>query len=247
MADLFDPYELRARLAPTLIVALPLLIAFSFCVPHAEQSLPELIGSGVVGLALLYGLTFAIRFLGRGIEPQLWQSWGGAPSTRVLRWGDSTLSRELKIQIHGAVLKAYGIRFLSEAEERTAPHGADKLIDDVFRRVREELRLHDKNGLWLVHNAEYGFARNLLGCRKLFLLLCGIALVGCGLLAKIQRRPFINLGTVLNSLMIVLWFPFGWWFVPRLARETAIRYAERAWLAFLALVSTPGRTASPEK
>ncbi len=247
MPNLFDPYELRALLAPTIVIALPLLLTFSFCAPHSERSLPELIGSGVVGLGLLYALTFVVRFLGEKIEPELWQSWSGAPSTRILRWRDSTLSRESKLEIHQGVLKAYGIQLLSESEERTAPLNADKQIGHAFQRVREELRLRDKNGLWLVHNAEYGFARNLMGCRKLFLLLCGIAIVSCVFLARFQGRPVINLGTALNSIIIVIWFPFGWWFVPRLARETAIRYAERAWLTFVALASAAGGRAGPEK
>src|SRR5262249_27590972 len=64
----------------------------------------------------------------------------------------------------------------SDTETRY-PGQADKTIHDAFRLVRQYLRQHDHDGLWSKQNIEYGFCRNLLGCRTLWLgmALCGAA------------------------------------------------------------------------
>jgi hypothetical protein len=235
MANLFDAYELRARVAPSIIVALPLLTALFSCFPQGERSWSIFVSQGVVSLALLYGFTFVVRVKGRAIEAELWQSWDGPPSTRILRWRDNTLSKETKRQIHQAVSNVWGVQLLSESREKTEPERADRLIEDTFSQAREFLRLRDKEGLWLKQNAEYGFARNLLANRDLYMLFCLVGILACILCAQHAQRPIVNVGTGMNLLFLLVGALVGWRFLPSVTKETADRYAERAWLTFLSL------------
>jgi hypothetical protein len=58
---------------------------------------------------------------------------------------------------------------LTEKEENADPKRADELITQAFNRIRTEIRNKDPNGLWFIENVNYGFYRNLLGSRKLWL------------------------------------------------------------------------------
>lgn len=241
MDIVFDTYEMRARVAPSVIVAFPILVTLWFWFPATGSSWQILTGSGILSVALLYGFTFVVRWLGRAGEKSLWQSWGGAPSTRVLRWRDSTLNKDVKTRISEATFTSLGIHLLSETEEQASPHTADQRIESCFLRIKEVLRLRDKDGLWLKHNAEYGFARNLLGCRSLFLILGVIGALICGTFGESTGRGVFNSGTVINSVSCIVWIPFAWVLMPKIARDSAGRYAEQAWLTFLALASEPSK------
>jgi hypothetical protein len=240
MFTLFDTHELRARVVPSVIVLLPLLSTLFFCFPQGEKSWPAFVSQGVVSLACLYALTFVIRAKGRAIETKLWHSWGGVPSTRILRWRDNTLSKETKKQIQELVLSMWGVQLLPESAEKTDPVRADRLIVDTFSQIKEFLRLQDKEGLWLKQNAEYGFARNLLANRDLYVLFCAFGILACILCAQHARRPIVNVGTGMNLLFLMVGALVGWRFLPSVTKETADRYAERAWLTFLLLAGRPG-------
>jgi|SRR5579859_428441 len=241
MDILFDTYEIRARVAPSVIVAFPILVTLWFCLPGTGSSWQILTGSGILSVALLYGFTFIVRWLGRAGEKSLWQSWGGAPSTRVLRWRDSTLNKDVKTRMRKATFTSFGVQLLSETEELASPHTADQQIENCFLRIKEVLRLRDKDGLWLKHNAEYGFARNLLGCRWLFLILGAIGVLVCGTIGEWTGRGVFNSGTVINSVSCIVWIPFAWGLLPKIAKDAAESYADRAWLTFLALASEPSK------
>lgn len=235
MFKLFDGYEIRARFAPALIVVLPVLTTLSFCLPQNFLTGSMLLGSSVLAVALLYGASLIVRWMGHSIESVLWTSWGGAPSTRFLRWRDVIIAKDLKRRLREAVQQNFDVRLLSEEEEKIQPHSADTQIDTAFRQVRELLRLRDKEGLWQRHNAEYGFARNLLGSRLLVILLCLLGIVACVVVAESRGQSVVNIGSILNLIYCTAWVPFAWRVLPKMAKDSAERYAERAWLTFLAL------------
>lgn len=241
MDIVFDTYEMRARVAPSVIVAFPILVTLWFWFSATGSSWQILTGSGILSVAVLYGFTFIVRWLGRAGEKSLWRSWGGAPSTRVLRWQDTTLNRDVKTRIREVSFNTFGIQLLSETEELASPHTADQRIETCFSQIKEILRLRDKDGLWLKHNAEYGFGRNLLGCRSLFLILGVIGALICGTIGKSTGRGVFNFGTVINSVSCIVWATFAWGLLPKIVRDAAERYAERAWLTFLALASEPSK------
>ena len=81
-------YTLRARTYPALLVVLPVGVVLFAWVPDGsflEGGVISLLATGV-GTALLaqWG-----RDAGKRREPQLWKSWGGPPTTRLLRFRDA--------------------------------------------------------------------------------------------------------------------------------------------------------------
>lgn len=95
-----DAYEVRARAAPTLIVSLPAIAALLLFVYSISRSLAQLVGSGIVLLVVIYALSFLVRHLGKRIQPGLYESWGGLPSMRFMRWRDDHFDDETKTELH---------------------------------------------------------------------------------------------------------------------------------------------------
>jgi hypothetical protein len=141
-----DPYELKARIAPGLILMLPFLAAATYAAPVLSSWSLFAAGS-VCTLALLYGLSLVVRVRSKAIEPHLWDAWGGPPSTRFMRYRDSTFGPDLKLSIQGALAREFSARLLNPSDEAKHPGRADMAIFDAFRHVRQYLRQHDPGGL----------------------------------------------------------------------------------------------------
>ena len=177
-----DYYEIRARFIPTLIVGMPVIFTLNFILIGRNVETIPLVGSNIVFLIIfIYPFSFVVRHCGRKIENKLWFSWDGPPSTRFLRWRDCFFGGEYKTQLHDAIRKDLHLNLSTDQEEKADPELADSKIDQAFVQVRSMLRLHDPHGLSYKHNAEYGFNRNLIGSRIIWILIsiAGISVCVC--------------------------------------------------------------------
>jgi hypothetical protein len=249
MADLpvpflfFDKYELRARLAPAVLLVLPVVFPVRLLLPAGVLGWFEAL---LVTLPVLYGLTFIVRALGRRAEPRLWQSWGGPPSTRLCRWRDDRMGRQKKTLLHAAVAHHLHTDLYSAQKERARPEEADHVIADAFGRVRELLRKKDPTGLWSAHNAEYGFARNFLASATLAALLSLISAVVCGVAWLLNKEPVALTALPVDTVMALGFLVCRLWAMPAAVKFCADRYAESAWEAFLVLADSGApATAAP--
>jgi len=224
-----DPYEVRARFAPTLIVMSPWLLLIVALLGDVQLSASTGSVAALVFLALLYGFSFAVRSLGRRIEDRLWESWGGPPSALVLTDGDTTFTPETKAAIRTALSSSLGI------QEATDPHWASNppRIQEAFRLVRQHLRLGDPHGLWSTHNAEYGFLRNLLGSWWLWLLNSVLTAALALLLWYLGRGKMFLFASGFSMALGAVAIGLRSRVLPAATRTAAFRYAESAWTSFL--------------
>src|SRR6266516_4336553 len=85
LKDVSDPYNRRARVFPGFIVTLPISVLVVVLVttkPAWWSGLVLLLGASGAS----YFGTQLVRSAGRGREQALWASWGGAPTTQLLRF-----------------------------------------------------------------------------------------------------------------------------------------------------------------
>lgn len=226
----FDAYEVRARLAPALVVASPWMLVVAALLQASASTLLSTSAAAVVFIALIYAFSFAVSHLGRRIEDGLWNSWGGPPSATVLSKADATFSAETKSRIRSSLVATLGIR------GTTLPGWAAETdrVQETFRLVRQLIRQRDPKGLWSTHNAEYGFLRNLLGSWWLLLLNSLLAAGVCGVLWHMRGGETIFILGAL-SLGLALTAILGRIFIlPSAIRSASVRYAESAWTSFLA-------------
>jgi hypothetical protein len=224
-----DPYDLRARVVPALIVALPVSLAVVAWFPD------RFIGWGIlVGLLTGSGayvlLAQLARDNGKRKEPQLFDSWNGKPTTRQLRHRDTTFDWVTLARYHTFLSGKVGVSAPTKQEEEQDPKSADDVFESYVHYLREATREKSKYPLVFSENVNYGFRRNLWGMKPAGILLALLG-VSAGLsrlfLSLLTSEPVPMSAAVATVLCILL---FVWWCLrvtPTWVRLAAEAYAER--------------------
>lgn len=232
-----DPYERKARVTPSLLVVLPILIplVFHFGVKNATlTAVLSLIG----GCGVIYAGASISRGRGKKIEEKLVRQWGGMPSTIVLRHRDTFFDSVTKRRYHADCVSKLGIKMPTTEEEIADPAVADDIYLGVGRRLRELTR-EDKK-LLLKENIAYGFHRNMLAMKDMGVLFSISGLIyGLVLAQFVTLNPAgLNPSVLLNPglpaaitllfsiLMLVAWLAY---FTADQVRRMGFVYAERLY------------------
>ena len=232
---IFDRYEFRARLAPAVGVASPLVLPPLAFGVQVEGGWMWTTVAATVLLVVIYIFSFVVRHLGKRIEQELWDDWGGPPSTTIIGPHDHTFHDTTKGRIYSAVLRETGIDIDPSHSDVSA---WKQSTWEAFRFVRQFLRERDKCGLWFTHDAEYGGLRNLLGGLPLAAGMASTAVIACGAALYLNPTTLTGLLTILAAAVVVLSFVLKKHWLPGIVRVTAFRYAESAWTAFLSTSSS---------
>ena len=225
-----DKYTVQARLLSALLVALPIGLATVAWFPDGVM------GWGVVwGLVTWSGGTLLLAQFGRDAgkqkEPKLFESWGGKPTTRMLRHHDTTNAIMLERRHKKLKSLMRGVKLPTPEEEAADPRAADEVYEACGAFLREKTRDSKKFRLVFEENCNYGFRRNIWGMKPI-----GLAMTALGL-AAIVAVPFLEpaarseerLGLGAVTAGIDLFLVLGWLFVikPGWVRLAAEAYAER--------------------
>lgn len=178
IAQMFDSYGRQARLFPGLLTIFPSLLAVLAWFPWFLLSN---VAATLLTLAMSCGLLYALgsyaRTKGKRIEPKLLKSWGGWPTTLLLRH-NSELDHHTRMRYHSYLASVVpgNLRFPTVQEEDANPAAADAVYDSAVRWLKEKARGKE---FTMVHreNAQYGFRRNLRGLKPFGLTLCVLTLV----------------------------------------------------------------------
>lgn len=176
-----DPYDRKARLYPALLVMLVPVVALTLVAPVFSSQLAGLASLAVAlgGLMLLSSLG---REWGKRKEPQLFQDWGGTPTTLMLLRTTTGLDH-VTLDRYQRVLegKIAGLTFLDSADEESQRPKAAATCESAVKWLREATRDSKKFALIFAENTNYGFRRNLLGVRPLAIVMCVLTLMATAL------------------------------------------------------------------
>lgn len=225
-----DEYDRRARVYPALLAVLPLsLMGLIFGLTDAEW------WKGVAGVATASGFwVFAAqigRHPGKKLEPSLWQTWGGAPTTSMLRHREAQNPVRLK-RLHERVMTATGLPLPTAEEEKANPHAGDAVYEAAVAELIEQTR---GDPLLLKENINYGFRRNMLGLRPWAIAVCALAVGVTALVAFAGQPSFLavehSLGVTLMGIDVLT--AAAWWklVTPDWVRQPALAYAARLFEA----------------
>ncbi|MEO8274487.1 MAG: hypothetical protein ABI620_10510, partial [Chloroflexota bacterium] len=73
------------------------------------------------------------REMGRRLEPNLFEAWGGKPSTQLLRHRNSTIDSVTKKRYHTFLATKINTAFPDEAQEKANPIAADEVYQSAIR------------------------------------------------------------------------------------------------------------------
>jgi hypothetical protein len=218
----FDGYTLRARLYPAFLTIFPLSCTVSILwgKPSFEVLVPLAVSIGVI-----FFIGNFVRSRGQSLEERLVVRWDGLPTTRMLRYRETSnvgLLQRRRSQLE----RRFDISLPTRSQERRNPAGADdvyvmatRLLISYARERRSEYPLlHDEN-------INYGFRRNLLAMKPVgvFLVLVSLAVQIFYWFTKgFDTRLLIAVGAVTGTLV-------AWLLVVRSSwvEQAGKTYAER--------------------
>ncbi len=153
--DLADPYSRRARLYPGLIVTLPISILTIVLVttkPAWWSAVVVLFGTS----GLSYFGSQLVRSAGRRRQAALWASWGGAPTTQILRFRGA--SNRVAVQRRHTQLRRIfpDLVIPDEASESADPDSADQHYETVVQALIERTRDPQRFDRVFDENCQYG-------------------------------------------------------------------------------------------
>lgn len=170
-----DNYALKARTFPVLIVILPALVLTGYYVTGFEWYVR--IPASVLAFSFVaYLLAQVGRDRGKKKEPNLYNLWGGKPTTQLLRHCNTHLDSNTKARYK----KRFGedltdLHFPSPESEADDLAAADAVYESCTKHAIAVTRDAEKYPLLLKENTSYGFRRNLWAMKPWALVI----IVGC--------------------------------------------------------------------
>lgn len=242
LTELFDTYSLLARLQPALLVLFPLFVTVAAWVPALYD-----LSVGLVGLATACGITAFLAHLSRGVgrkvETQLFDLWGGKPTTLWLSHRNQYLDEQTKSRYH-KFLENHVPDWIAPSPEQESRDFeiAEVAYESAVRWLRELTRNQEKYSLVFKENVSYGFRRNLYGLKPLglsLITLCVAGNVGALFYDACVANSTTELATGIGSLMLSLFAVTGWITIVKKSwvKDAADGYA-RALLATCDLIES---------
>jgi hypothetical protein len=231
LSQIFDAYNIRARLAPMVLVLLPAALACISWFPPKAKWQASIAGAGG---SVVLGVLFAEmgRDLGKRKEQHLYKLWGGKPSTQLLSFRTSNLN-SLTLKRYHEILQRVrpDLRLpASEEAELADTASADSVYESCGDFLRRETRDKRKFSLLSEANISYGFRRNLWAMKPAAMGIAALSGAACVIrvytlaLGSGSAMPIPTVSSVLILLLLV------WWAArisPAWVRPIAFAYAEQ--------------------
>jgi len=237
-AKLLDPYELKTRLLPGLLVLFPAIVYFGLIWGPKNPLLVTLMSILTV-CGGPYLLSSFVRTRGQRAQDDLFAKWGGSPSTLMLRHDSSYLPEQIKWRYHELISLKLGIGMPTVAEESANPARASQAYAaaaDALRPMTNDKRKYD---LLFKELTSYGYNRNAHGSRYVGLIVALGTAVACLLdgsgrstahrivqLSALDSRHGLVL--LASTILAFLWIAH---FTERTVKQSGFSYAKRLWEA----------------
>ncbi len=212
--SLFDEYGLNARVKPSLLALLPVIISVFIVIPALYQTIASLFGL-LVACGLITLLAHLSRHRGRKIERMLLDKWGGFPSTIFLRHSDQTIDKYTKERYKNVLEKNVpDWKAPTEQDENSDHTSADIKYKSAGKWLIAQTRDTKIYNLLFKENISYGFRRNCLGIKYFGIILSLVSLIL--VLCKLYNSEFsillegksLELSSALFSLLMLVWWIF---------------------------------------
>ncbi len=221
-------YDMLAAVIPGGILLVSITVLFSML----PVQLPTGITGGITGttvfLVIAYFLGQFIQGIGKWYERTcLIPAWGGFPSVRFLREGDSKYSAEFRNKLMDAIFNCFKIDLRSDTENQDLQ---DKRIQEAFNLCYSYVLDNGLVSLVSVMNATYGLFRGLVVSSRL----SALSLLACGAIVALHEQWD---STILFASLALFMIWAGAVFRRR-TKQRGEYFADHIYRAFLSEVST---------
>jgi hypothetical protein len=202
LSQLFDDFNLRARVYPALLLLSPALANIVLLWPSSPL---VRLAPLVVAIGVLFFVADLVRGAGQRLEATLTARWSGLPTQRALRLSDSDNS-VLTERRRELVERRTGRPLPGKQLENRNPSRAAQEYDAAVRELIPQVRGKDKDDLLHGENIRYNFRRNALAVRNAALLVAGACALGDALAVALgYQRTNALIALAVSLLVLVAW------------------------------------------
>jgi len=220
-----DEYAVKARVFPAFLALFPLGICTAQFIGFGSALVAGCSAFG--GTALLsFVLAQWSRDAGKSKERDLYELWGGKPTTAYLRHRDTTVAPALKERRHRRLERlAPDLVLPSVRAEEENPIEADERYEVATKILIQRTRDKEKYHVLFQELIDYGFRRNVLGLRSIAIGVLGAPLLFSATLLWFRYRFLYNALAMGGFVLLTAW----WCMVikPAWVHRAATTYAER--------------------
>lgn len=249
-----DPYSIRARLAPGLLLLLPVIL-FLICTLGPKSPLLTVLSSALVACGGPYFLSSFVRTYGQRAQERLYLVWGGKPTTLILRHSDTRLPPGTKKRYHEHIATKFNLALPSNEDEACNWSAADNIYLDATNQLIQATRDSKRYPLVFNELIAYGFNRNCYGVRWLGATIAFsvfmLTFVRIGNISwhdwpsAYERVMNINiesgLSLLISACLLLVWL---FHFTDTTVKQSGFAYAERLCEA---LTKIPRSSGKPKK
>ncbi len=155
---LFNEYNLKARIFPALLTALPLFLVKHYIInQYFSFSLTQVIFGDI---SILVVLVYLFSQINRFFSKVLFEKKTDFPTDKVLLPSSSALSKEYRSNLAQKIKTDFNLTLPILNDENENEQEVKIRIREIAKSIINKVR---DGHLLLQHNIEYGFFRNLLG------------------------------------------------------------------------------------
>lgn len=235
---LSDAYDRKARFVPGLLAMLPLLPAAAAYQVGAQHWTAAVVSDVGLGAVIAVALSHLSSAFGNRLQRRLWPDWPhDAPTNEWLQPGSKMTSAQQRQLWYEALREITGLD-LAHATAAGPPRETTRAINDAVGRLRNMLWQAPEGERLRLHNADYGFARNLTGLRLLWIPFSLGSMLSCW--AGFFWLDHALLWAVVSTIVAAAIVPIGLFVLPTYVRDKARHYAESFFAALMAFHSARG-------
>jgi len=219
--NIFDKYTIKARLLPTFIMILPIIMLLFYS--YDKYNYVFIFIMFIFVIILTYAFSYHVRERGKKIEIKQKNIWGGLPTTILLRHRSNFLKTD---DYHKLFKSNFNITLPSIEEEEENPENADQQYETAITLLKEKTR---KNEILLNENIDYGFIRNCLGIKTLSLSISTIVFLIFILMYYFDSKTIIINNNALLFIIILISLILWWVFTisKKRLKTSAYNYAKQ--------------------
>ncbi|MDJ1485945.1 hypothetical protein QNI16_36025 [Cytophagaceae bacterium YF14B1] len=229
---MFDLYSLKARFYPVIILFFPIIVIGVAYSLEFEKIIGLFSSIGVAG-ALTYLFSQLGRDRGKKKEKELWSSWGGAPSTQLLRLRDTRIDKHTTDRYHQRLHTLCPVPVIPNLDlENTACDECDQVYSSWTKFLITKTRDTKTYSLLFKDNISYGFRRNLWGLKLYGILLTTSLILGnyfFWVFSNGSWNPLLFSNSFKYSTVVLFLVVLFWIFIvnKEWVKVPAFSYAER--------------------
>ncbi|NYE63156.1 hypothetical protein FHW58_004384 [Duganella sp. 1224] len=253
LSKLFDPYDLKARVFPGLLLLIPAIVFIALILGRKDPLIVTL-SSVLATCGGPYLIASVVRTWGQRAQDRLNKRWGGQPSTIILRHSDSRMATPTKLQYHQLIQQKLSINVPTAADEAYDSESADQAYTAAANALRPLVNADKKRYPFVFKElVAYGFNRNAYGSRWVGVFICAAAILATlvhgavlkltspyGDFAALAAQDAAHVLTlVVAGVFMLVWLLH---FTDKTVEQAGYTYALRLWEALLTVKKPPPKS-----